>query len=111
MLSKILLVLRRVWLAATLAFLGLNISMLWSADPEQKKQGTVLLLGNLAQLWLFFHDKTMSGLQRNWKTKGTWEKRTVLDVLYAVGGIGFMSTLVALGAFILFAETCLPFKL
>jgi hypothetical protein len=111
MLSKFFSVLRLVWLAASLAFLGLNITMLWSADPEQKKHGAVLLLANLAQTWLFFHDKTMQWLQRTWKTKGEWERRTVLDTLYAVGGIGFMSTLIALGAFILFAETCLPFKI
>ena len=109
MLKSVYAGIRRVWMGATLATLA--SVMLCGAEPEAKASGTVLLLAGLATGWLFFHEKAMQWLLRTWKTKDNWQKRTVFDTLRAVGGLAFMSALVALGAFILFAETCLPFRL
>ena len=111
MLKSIYLGIRRVWIGATLVTLLLSLVMLCGAEPNAKESGTVLLLAGLAQGWLFFHEKAMQWLLRTWKTKGKLEKQTLFDTLRAVGGVTFMAALVALGAFILFAETCLPFRL
>ena len=108
MLNSIALGMRRVWMAATLITLILSLVMLCRAEPEAKKHGTVLLLADLAQGWLFFHERAMQWLMATWKTKDKWRKRTLFDSLRAVGGMTLMAALVALGAFILFAETCLP---
>ena len=50
----------------------------------------------------------MQWLTAKWKTKDKWQKRTLFDSVQAVGGMTFMAALVALGAYILFTETCLP---
>ena len=108
MLKTILVGIRRIWIAVTLATALMSLVMLCRADPEAKKYGTVLLLADLAQGWLFFQARAMQWLMAIWKTKDRWRKRTLFDSLRAVGGMTFMAALVALGAFILFAETCLP---
>jgi hypothetical protein len=108
MLVRIFLGIRRIWIAVTLATALMSLVMLCRAEPEAKTYGTLLLLADLAQGWLFFHEKAMQWLLRTWKTKDNWRKRTVFDTLRAIGGMTFMAVLVAVGAFILFAETCLP---
>jgi hypothetical protein len=100
---------RPIWIAATLATLVVSVIMLCGAEPETKKYGMVMLLADLAQGWLFFHEKAMQWLLRTWQTKEKWKQRTLFDALRVVGGMGLMAIFVALGAFILFAETCLPF--
>ena len=108
MLSSIVLGVRRVWMAATLVTLILSLVMLCRAEPEAKTYGTALLLADLAQGWLFFHARAMQWLLATWKTKHKWQKPTLFDSIRAVAGMTFMTALVTLGAFILFAETCLP---
>jgi hypothetical protein len=108
MFKTILVGTRRIWLAVTLATALTSLVMLCRAEPEVKKYGTVLLLADLAQGWLFFHARAMQWLTARWKTKDKWQKPTLFDSVRAVAGMTFMATLVALGAFILFAETCLP---
>ena len=108
MLKTILVGTRRIWVAVTLATALMSLVMLCRAEPEAKTYGTVLLLADLAQGWLFFHARAMQWLTATWKTKDKWQKPTLFDSVRAVGGMTFMAALVALGAFILFAETCLP---
>lgn len=99
---------RRTWMAATLALMLISLVMLCRADPDVKQSGMVMLLASLAQGWLFFSDKALQWLMRNWKPLAKWKQQAVLEILKAAGRLAFMSVLVALGAFILFAETCLP---
>ncbi|MFN0020257.1 MAG: hypothetical protein ACKVP0_18505 [Pirellulaceae bacterium] len=108
MLKNMLLGIRRVWIGATLSMLLFSVMLLCRAEPEAKNSGLALLLGNLALGWLFFQDKALRWLTQNWKLRAQWPKRTLLETLQAVGGLSFMTALVGLGAFILFAETCLP---
>jgi hypothetical protein len=108
MCKDIIVGIRRTWMAVTLMLLLMSLVMLCRAEPEVNQSGMVLLLANLAQGWLFFSDKALQWLMRNWKPLAKWKQQTVLEILKATGRLAFMSTLVALGAFILFAETCLP---
>ena len=108
MLKNIALGMRRIWIAATLAMILISLVMLCRAEPEVKSSGFIFLLTNLVQGWLFFHERATQWLLRTLKVNDKWPKRTLFDSLRAVGGMAFMTALVALGAFILFAEICLP---
>jgi hypothetical protein len=108
MLKNMLLGIRRFWIAATLAMLLCSVILLCRTEPDAKNSGLALLLANLAFGWLFFQDKALKWLMQEWKLRAKWPRRTLFETLQAVGGLTFMTALVGLGAFILFAEICLP---
>ena len=108
MLKNMLLGIRRVWIGATLAMLLFSVILLCRAEPEAKNSGLAMLLANLAIGWLFFQDKALKWLMQKWKLRAQWPKRTLFEALQAVAGVTFMTALAGLGAFILFAEICLP---
>ena len=95
--SPLRLWLGRLWKVSSGVLLVIGIALLCWAEPGAKKYGLALLIADLAQMWL--------GLHRQ------WQRRTMLDTLRVLGGITFATLLVSLGAFILFAQTCLPFRL
>ena len=102
---------RRLWKLSIIGLFVLSIVLLCHAEPEAKKYGLVLLVADLAQGWLALHKTGVEWLLKVWELDRKWHRRAVLPTLQIIGGISLSAVLVALGGFILFAETCLPFKL
>jgi len=86
-----------------------SVMMLFHKEPEVKKQGLAMLLAEFAFGWLALHQKAVEWLLKVGKSKEL-PGRTIVEMMQAAGGMTPAAMLVSLGAFILFAETCLPFR-
>jgi len=100
----------RLWKLSIGILFFISIFLLCRAEPEAKKYGLALLVADLAQGWLALHNMGVAGLLKTWEFDRKWQRRSILPTLQVLGGITLSVALVSLGAFILFAETCLPFK-